>query len=72
MTNNVTKEQEFNSLDAQRDAAEAYVASQQHEGWETVKKSYDDRGFTGGNLERPALKLLLANIESGNIECMIV
>ena len=48
-------EQEFNSLDAQRDSAEAYVASQKHEGWEIVTQTYDDGGFTGGNMERPAL-----------------
>ena len=49
-------EQEYNSLDAQRDAAEAYIASQKHEGWEVVAKSYNDGGFTGSNMERPALQ----------------
>ena len=44
-------EQEFNSLDAQRDSAEAYVVSQKHEGWEVVTQTYDDGGFTGGNME---------------------
>ena len=57
-------EQELDSLDAQRDSAEAYVASQQHEGWEVVAQSHDDGGFTRGNMERPALKRLLADIDT--------
>ena len=65
-------EQEYNSLDAQRDAAEAYIASQKHEGWELVAKTYDDGGFTGSNMERPALQPLLADIEAGEIDCVIV
>lgn len=65
-------EQEYSSLDAQRDAAEAYVASQKHEGWEVIPKSYDDGGFTGGNMERPALQQLLADIAAGEIDCVIV
>lgn len=65
-------EQEYNSLDAQRDAAEAYVASQKHEGWELVAKTYDDGGFTGSNMERPALQRLLADIEAGEVDCVIV
>ena len=65
-------EQEYNSLDAQRDAAEAYVASQKHEGWEVIPKSYDDGGFTGSNMERPALQRLLADIAAGEIDCVIV
>ena len=65
-------DQEYNSLDAQRDAAEAYVASQKHEGWELVAKTYDDGGFTGSNMERPALRRLLADIEAGEIDCVIV
>ena len=64
-------EQEYNSLDAQRDAAEAYVVSQKHEGWELVAKTYDDGGFTG-NMERPALQCLLADIEAGEVDCVIV
>ena len=65
-------DQEYSSLDAQRDAAEAYVASQKHEGWEVIPKSYDDGGFTGSNMERPALRRLLADIEAGNVDCVIV
>ena len=58
-------EQEFNSLDAQREACEAYIASQKAEGWLLVRDRYDDGGFSGGTLERPALKRLLADIEAG-------
>src|SRR5207247_8489426 len=65
-------EQEFNSLDAQREAGEAYVASQKSEGWTCLEARYDDGGFTGGNMERPALKRLLADIEAGLIEAVIV
>ena len=65
-------EQEFNSLDAQRESAEAYIASMRHEGWKLVPKSYDDGGFTGGNMERPALHRLLTDIEEGKIDCVVV
>ncbi len=58
-------EQEFNSLDAQREAGESYVASQRHEGWTLVPDYYDDGGFSGGSMERPALKRLLADIAGG-------
>ncbi|MEM7492158.1 MAG: recombinase family protein [Pseudomonadota bacterium] len=58
-------DQAFNSLDAQREACEAYVASQKHEGWKLLKTHYDDGGKSGGNLERPALQQLLAEIEAG-------
>jgi site-specific DNA recombinase len=65
-------EQEFNSLDAQREACEAYVASQKAEGWVPVNDRYDDGGFSGGNLERPALKRLLADIEESQIDVIVV
>jgi site-specific DNA recombinase len=65
-------EQEFNSLDAQREAAEAYVRSQQHEGWALLPDRYDDGGYTGGNMERPALKQLMADIEGGRIDCVVI
>ena len=65
-------EQEFNSLDAQREAAEAYIASQKGEGWQCVPDRYDDGGFTGGNMERPALKRLLADIKDGKVDCIVV
>lgn len=54
-------EQEFNSLDAQRESAEAYIKSQQHQGWQCIPTKYDDGGYTGGNMERPALKRLMAD-----------
>ena len=65
-------QQEFNSLDAQREAAQAYIASQRHEGWTCLDQRYDDGGFTGGNMERPALKRLLADIDAGHIDCVVV
>jgi len=65
-------EQEFNSLDAQRESAEAYVASQRHEGWICLSARYDDGGFTGGNIERPALQRLLSDIEADEIDCVVV
>ena len=65
-------QQEFNSLDAQREAAEAYIASQRHEGWHCLPEHYDDGGFTGGNTDRPALQRLLADIETGKIDCVVV
>ena len=63
---------EFNSLDAQREAGAAYVESQKHEGWIPVGDRYDDGGFSGGTLERPALKRLLADIEAGRIDVVVV
>ena len=65
-------EQEFNSLDAQREACEAYIASQQAEGWVLVPDHYDDGGVSGGTLERPALKRLLADIEAGRVDVVVV
>src|SRR5262249_2211210 len=65
-------DQEFNSLDAQREAAQAYIASQQHEGWCCLPQRYDDGGFTGGNLERPALQRLLAHVAARQIDCVLV
>lgn len=63
---------EFNSLDAQREACEAYVASQKAEGWLLVPDRYDDGGFSAGTLERPALKRLLADIEIGRVDIVVV
>src|ERR671926_1543801 len=65
-------DQEFNSLDAQREAAEAYIASQRPEGWILVPDRYDDGGVSGGTLERPALKRLLADIERGLVDVVVV
>src|SRR5215207_5017155 len=65
-------EQDFNSLDAQREAGRAYVKSQTHEGWRLVKDSFDDGGFSGGSLERPALQRLLAAIRSTLIDVVLV
>ena len=64
--------QAFNSLDAQREAAEAYIASQCHEGWLCLPQRYDDGGFTGANMDRPALKRLLDDIHAGRIDCVVV
>ena len=63
---------EFNSLDAQREACEAYVASQRSEGWAAIRERYDDGGFSGGSLERPALRQLLKDIESGLVDVIVV
>ncbi len=65
-------DQEFNSLDAQRESGEAYIMSQQHEGWRCLPERYDDGGFTGGNMDRPAFKRLLADIDAGKIDCVVV
>ncbi len=65
-------DQEFNTLDAQRESAEAYIASQRHEGWVTLPDKYDDGGFTGGNIERPALKRLLRDVEEDKVDCIVV
>jgi site-specific DNA recombinase len=65
-------DQEFSSLDAQRESAQAYIRSQAHAGWLCCRERYDDGGFTGGNMERPALHRLLADIKAGQIHCVIV
>jgi len=65
-------EQEFNSLDAQRESGEAYIQSQASEGWVCLPEPYDDGGFTGGNMDRPALQRLLRDMQAGKIDCVIV
>jgi DNA invertase Pin-like site-specific DNA recombinase len=65
-------EQEFNSLDAQREACEAYILSQKHEGWICIAETYDDGGLSGGTLDRPALKRLLMDVRAGKVDQIIV
>jgi site-specific DNA recombinase len=65
-------DQEFNSLHAQREAAEAYIKSQRHLGWKLLPQPYDDGGFTGGNIERPGLKRLLQDVDEHRVDCVIV
>jgi DNA invertase Pin-like site-specific DNA recombinase len=65
-------EQDFNSLDAQREACEAFILSQKHEGWTALSEMYDDGGISGATLERPALKRLLSDIEAGRIDTVVV
>ena len=65
-------EQDFNSLHAQREVCEAYIASQRHEGWTLVKTAFDNGGFSGGSMERPALKALLAAIAAKAIDVVVV
>ena len=65
-------DQEFNSLDAQREAAEAFIQSQRREGWIAVPQLYDDGGFTGANMDRPALARLLQAVEAGELDCVVV
>ena len=65
-------EQDFSSLGAQREAAEAFIQSQRREGWIALPERYDDGGFTGANLERPALQRLLTSVEAGEVDCVVV
>src|SRR6202167_2413001 len=65
-------EQDFNSLDAQREACEAYIKSQAHEGWRLVRDRYDDGGYSGGSMERPALQKLLADVQARRIDVIVV
>lgn len=65
-------DQEYNSIDAQRDAGHAYIASQRAEGWIAVADDYDDAAFSGGNMERPALKRLMADIEAGRVDVVVI
>lgn len=65
-------DQAFNSLDAQREAGEAYVASQKHQGWTALPERYDDGGFSGGTIERPGIQKLMEDIETGGIDCVVV
>ena len=65
-------EQDFNSLDAQREACEAYIKSQIHEGWVLIEKEYNDGGYSGGTMERPAFKELLEDIKNNKIDIVVV
>jgi hypothetical protein len=65
-------EREFNSLDAQYDSCKAYVLSQKHEGWSVSRERYDDGGYSGGSMERPGLKALLADIAAGKIDLVVI
>src|SRR3954453_19888217 len=65
-------EQDFNSLDAQREACEAFIASQKHEGWNILPEMYDDGGFSGGTIERPAFQRLLSDVSEGRIDVVVV
>lgn len=65
-------EQEFNSLDAQREAGEAFIISQRHEGWTVMPQRYDDGGFSGGNMDRPALERLMEDVENHRVDCVVV
>ena len=65
-------DQDFNTLDAQRESAEAFIRSQTHEGWRALPDHYDDGGFTGANMDRPALKRLLEDVKAGSVDCVVV
>ena len=64
--------QEFNSLEAQREAAQAYILSQRQNGWVALAEDYDDGGFSGASIDRPAMRKLLADVEAGRIDCVVV
>src|SRR5439155_22276974 len=65
-------QQDFNTLDAQRESGEAFVASHKGEGWVCVPEQYDDGGYTGANLDRPAMERLLADVEARKVDCIVV
>jgi len=65
-------EQDFTSLDSQRESAESYIASQKNEGWLIFPERYDDAGFTGANTDRPALQKLITDIKEKKIDCVVV
>ena len=65
-------EKEFNTLEAQREAGENYIRSMKHQGWVALSERYDDGGYSGGNLKRPALKQLLADVEAGKVDMIVV
>src|SRR6202158_3043727 len=65
-------EQAFNSLDAQREACGAFIGSQKHEGWRALSTRYDDGGYSGATMDRPALKLLIADVQTGKIDAIVV
>ena len=65
-------DQSFNSLDAQYEACASYIASQRHEGWKLIKKRYDDGGISGGTMERPGVQGLLAEIDAGLVDMVVV
>jgi site-specific DNA recombinase len=65
-------DQDFNSLDAQREAAEAFIKSQKHSGWTLIQSRYDDGGYSGGNVERPALQRLLDDVDQSRLDCVVV
>src|SRR3954465_8502432 len=65
-------EQNFNSLDAQREACEAYITSQAGEGWTLIRTHFDDGGYSGGNMDRPGLKELVVAVDAGRIDVIVV
>lgn len=65
-------DKEFNTLEAQRESGENYIKSQMHQGWQIIEKHYDDGGFSGGTLKRPALQELLQDVENGEVNMIVV